>query len=69
MFAFAQEECFSLWLRHWAEIYEEDSPSRDVIHEAHNSLFLVAVVDDDFIRGDIFGFFEAALDLVEAHAK
>jgi hypothetical protein len=32
-----QEECFALWLKHWGEIYEESTPSSDIIHEVYNT--------------------------------
>ena len=56
-----KEESFALWLKQWASIYDEDSPSHDLIHRIHDTYFLVAVVDNDFVSGDVFGVFEAAL--------
>ncbi len=32
-----KEECFALWLRHWAEIYDESTTASDVIHEIYNT--------------------------------
>ena len=55
-----------MWLKHWAEVYEEASTSSDVIHEIYDTFFLVAVVDDDFVGGDIFGFFDATVANFEA---
>ena len=63
-----QEECFSLWLTQWASIYEEESPSRELIESIHGSFFLVAVVDDNYIDGDIFAFFDAALATLRTDA-
>lgn len=40
-----------------------------MIDEIHGTYFLVAVVDDDFIHGDIFRFFEACLQASKANAS
>ncbi len=57
-----------MWLTEWAAIYEDESPSRELIDSIFASFFLVAVVDDDYIHGDIFKYFDAALKLVQASA-
>ena len=49
-----KDEAFSLWLSEWANLYNEESRSSELIHEIHNTYYLVNVVDHDFINGDIF---------------
>jgi methylenetetrahydrofolate reductase (NADPH) len=53
-----KDEAFSLWTFKWGGIYEKDSPSRQVIDDITSTYFLVNVVDNDFITGNIFDIFE-----------
>jgi methylenetetrahydrofolate reductase (NADPH) len=53
-----KDEAFSLWLSEWANLYNEESRSSELIHEIHNTYYLVNVVDHDFINGNIFDIFE-----------
>ena len=53
-----KEEAFALWRAAWASAYPSDSPSHRNIMTIHDSYFLVNVVDNDFIRGNIFEIFE-----------
>eukprot|EP00462_Mataza_sp_D1_P013659 CAMPEP_0175152618 /NCGR_PEP_ID=MMETSP0087-20121206/19218_1 /TAXON_ID=136419 /ORGANISM="Unknown Unknown, Strain D1" /LENGTH=553 /DNA_ID=CAMNT_0016439079 /DNA_START=223 /DNA_END=1884 /DNA_ORIENTATION=+ len=52
-----KDECFALWKSQWQQIYEPHSPSFRLIQEIHDSFYLVNMVDNDYINGDIFGFF------------
>jgi len=52
-----REEAFALWESNWANLYGDDSESRKVILDVKNSYFLVNVIDNDFINGDIFAVF------------
>lgn len=58
-------EAFSLWLQEWAIIYEEDSEAYDLLHCIHDEYFLVNVVDNDFVGGDLFRVFDSALKILE----
>jgi len=49
-----KQEAFSLWLRQWAPIYDTDSVSHEIIHEVHDTYFLVNLVDHDYI-GSVAG--------------
>ena len=53
-----KDEAFSLWLSEWATLYNEESRSSELIHEIHNTYYLVNVVDHNFIDGDIFEIFD-----------
>jgi len=46
----AQDEAFALWLERWASLYEEGSESHDLIHDIHDTFFLVNLVDNDVMR-------------------
>jgi methylenetetrahydrofolate reductase (NADPH) len=52
-----KDEAFGLW-RSWSHICPEDSPSCAVFEQIMNSYFLVNMVDNNFIDGDIFKVFE-----------
>lgn len=52
-----KSEAFDLWESEWASIYEEGSPSRDVIKQVADSYYLVSVVDNDYINGNLFEIF------------
>jgi hypothetical protein len=53
-------EAFELWQSQWAAIYDEDSLAREVVEDIHDAYFLVNLVDNDFIHGDVFAVFEDA---------
>lgn len=53
-----KQEAFNVWTNVWAELYDEDSPSRKVLKEMRDTMYLVNVVDNDFVGGDIFGIFK-----------
>ena len=54
------EEAFCLWLSTWACVYEEGSTSHSVLREIHDTYFLVSVVDNDFIQGNIWNIFRSS---------
>lgn len=39
-----------LWTTIWASIYDDESASNALIHAIHDSYFLVAIIDNDFIN-------------------
>ncbi|KAF3859883.1 hypothetical protein F7725_000138 [Dissostichus mawsoni] len=47
-FMFWKDEAFALWIEQWANLYEEESPSRMIIKYIHDNYFLVNLVDNDF---------------------
>jgi len=53
-----KDEAFALWKSQWQAIYPKSSPSWDLIEDIHDTFFLVNIVDNDFVKGDIFGFME-----------
>jgi len=48
-----KDEAFSLWMNDWASIYEAKSESYELIKEIYDTYYLVNVVDNDFVDGDI----------------
>ena len=48
-----KDEAFGLWINDWASIYNEKSDSYNLLHQIHDSYYLVNIVDNDFINGDM----------------
>jgi methylenetetrahydrofolate reductase (NADPH) len=53
-----KDEAFSYWLRPWAEQYPEQSEARMLLQHIHDNYFLVNIVENDFVKGDLWGFCE-----------
>ncbi|DBA03625.1 TPA: hypothetical protein N0F65_006804 [Lagenidium giganteum] len=53
-----KDEAFSLWLSMWASLYDDESKAAELIHEIHDSYFLVSIVDNDFVNGNIWDIFD-----------
>jgi len=53
-----KDEAFGLWKNTWAMIYPEDSPSRKLLEEMIDSYYLVSMVDNNFVDGEIFAVFD-----------
>lgn len=49
-----QDEAFALWTSEWGALYEEGSRSRQIIDEIASTWYLVSVVDNDYVNGDLF---------------
>ena len=60
-----KDEAFDLWLSSWAAVYEEDSESRRLLQRIHDTYFLVNVVDNDYVEGDLLGFLLEAVQADE----
>jgi len=52
-----KDEAFGLWRSQWASLYEEGSTSRRLLDNIRSTYFLVNVVDNNFIDGNIFAIF------------
>lgn len=58
-----KDEAFALWKIQWQSIYEEGSVSWNLLQELHDSFYLVNIVDNDYILGDIFAFFDQLVQM------
>jgi methylenetetrahydrofolate reductase (NADPH) len=58
-----RQEAFSLWLTLWAGLYDDESMSARVLHELHDTCYLVAIVNNDYVSPEELWevFFEEAL--------
>lgn len=57
-----KDEAFALWQSQWAAIYPKTSPAPGVLQQVHQTFYLVNIVDNDFVHGDIFAFFARIMD-------
>ncbi|KAK6130577.1 hypothetical protein DH2020_035669 [Rehmannia glutinosa] len=53
-----KDEAFEIWSRGWAKLYPETDPSRKLLEEVESSYYLVSLVDNDYINGDLFAVFK-----------
>ncbi|KAL0392396.1 UNVERIFIED_CONTAM: Methylenetetrahydrofolate reductase 1 [Sesamum radiatum] len=53
-----KDEAFEIWSRGWAKLYPEDDPSRKLLEEVQSKYYLVSLVDNDYIHGDLFAVFK-----------
>jgi len=57
-FSVWKDEALEVWGEEWGTIYEEGSASRKLLKDIENTWFLVSLVENDYIRGDLFGVFQ-----------
>ncbi|KAG8098742.1 hypothetical protein GUJ93_ZPchr0013g33865 [Zizania palustris] len=53
-----KDEAFEIWSRGWACLFPEDDSSREILDKVQKSYFLVSLVDNDYINGDLFAVFK-----------
>jgi methylenetetrahydrofolate reductase (NADPH) len=53
-----KDEAFALWHSQWGSLYPEESESRKFIATVASSYFLVTVIENNFITGNIFAIFD-----------
>ncbi|XP_065187108.1 methylenetetrahydrofolate reductase (NADPH)-like [Sycon ciliatum] len=61
-FGIWKDEAFELWIERWGKFYEQDSPSWNVIKSIHDKFYLVNLVDNDYVKGNVL--FDLLLTLV-----
>ena len=49
-----KKDAFKLWINEWSKIYDKESKSYKLINEIYNNYYLVFIVDNDYINGNIF---------------
>lgn len=52
-----KDEAFDLWSSEWASLYEDGSESKQVLSDIAANWWLVSVVDNDHVKGNLFGVF------------
>ncbi|KAK9806544.1 hypothetical protein WJX73_009540 [Symbiochloris irregularis] len=53
-----KDEAFQLWETEWGKLYEPESESHKVVTDIASTWFLVSVVDNDYVSGDLFKWFD-----------
>ena len=48
-----KNEAFSGWIDKWAFIYGEESPSYAFLRQVHDTFFLINVVENDYVGGNL----------------
>ena len=49
-----QDEAFQLWTEDWGNLYEKGSRSYKIIQDIVDNWYLVSVVENDYVHGDLF---------------
>jgi len=62
VFRIWKDEAFALWSSEWSDIYTPDSTSYKLIEDIASTFYLVNIVDNDFISGDIFAIFQEVIE-------
>jgi len=57
-----KDEAFALWMSQWGSLYAVDSESYNIIKLIADTYYLVNIVDNDFISGNIFAIFHEAIE-------
>ncbi|CAI5458920.1 unnamed protein product [Closterium sp. Yama58-4] len=56
-----KDEAFGAWVDDWADFYKEEDEgapvAKKLLQEIHDTYYLVSVVDNDYVSGDIFALF------------
>lgn len=52
-----KDEAFALWATEWGSLLEAGSPGAALLKEIKDTWFLVAVVENDYVSGDVFRVF------------
>ncbi|EPS72282.1 methylenetetrahydrofolate reductase [Genlisea aurea] len=53
-----KDEAFEIWSKGWAKLYPDNDPSRKILEEVRKNYYLVSLVDNDYINGDLFAVFK-----------
>ena len=57
VFKIWKDEAFQLWLDEWRSLYEPGSRSWEVISSIHQNYYLLNIVENNYVSGDIFALF------------
>ena len=68
-FAVWSKEAFQLWIEAWAVLYDDETDSCALIHEVHDTYFLVAIYDNEFVENDFYAIFTHVIKMIEDQEK
>ncbi len=55
------EEAFQLWTSAWAELYDDDTESSELLYNIHDTYYLVAIIDHEYLESDLYSVFTDAM--------
>tara|TARA_B100000609_G_scaffold197938_1_gene196375 strand:- start:8665 stop:10428 length:1764 start_codon:yes stop_codon:yes gene_type:complete len=61
-----KDEAFDLWLYVWGALYPAESPSRELFQQIYKEFYLVNVVDNDFVKGDIWSVLDEVVKAISS---
>ncbi|XP_077239202.1 putative methylenetetrahydrofolate reductase (NADH) [Tasmannia lanceolata] len=53
-----KDEAFVIWTKGWGCLFPEGDPSSKILEQVESSYYLVSLVDNDYIHGDLFSVFK-----------
>jgi methylenetetrahydrofolate reductase (NADPH) len=56
-----RQEAFGLWREVWGNAYDEESSSYDLLHGMVDRYYLINIVENDYVKGNIWEFIHAVL--------
>ena len=60
-----KDEAFHIWLSEWGELYEEGSKSRNLLQRIHDTFYLVTVIDNDYVKGNLSTTMHKVIDRIK----
>jgi len=63
------KEAYQLWIESWAILYDDETDSAELIHNIHDTYYLVAIIDNDYIDSDINSIFRHVVQDIEKSQK
>lgn len=60
------KEAFLLWKEGWASLYDDETRSSELLHNIHDTYYLVAIIDNDYIESDLYSIFK---DVINARSE
>ena len=59
------KEAFQLWIEAWAVLYDDETDSCELIYDIHDTYFLVAIYDNEYIDNDFGAIFRLVIQILE----
>ncbi|PWZ52750.1 Methylenetetrahydrofolate reductase 1 [Zea mays] len=53
-----KDEAFEIWTRGWGCMFPEGDSSRELLEKVQKTYYLVSLVDNDYVQGDLFAAFK-----------
>jgi len=60
-----KDEAFHIWLSEWACLYDEASKSAELLKQIHDTFYLVTVIENDYVRGNLPATMHKVIDRIK----